>query len=318
MKKATGRYAKYSPNWFSTRTYPFFVAIMVFAIAGTLMLTLSQAATPVASYEAETGVRTGNASTLTDAAASAGSAVKFSATANPSGQPMPTTAPAGWSRVFSDDFNTNIPSGQFPQATGGRWGSYNGGYDSSGNGYYNDDLFSVSGGMLNLGLKTINGVPQSAGAAPLMSTNGNWDGMQYGRYSVRFKVDPGLKGWAAAWLLWSDNNVWTDGEIDFPEGELDGNIKGFNHCLANPRNNCSSAITQTPYASGWHTTTIEWSPNLLKFILDGTTVMTTTSNVPTASLHWVLQTETAYGAIPDPATTGNVQVDWVTMDRYAP
>jgi hypothetical protein len=51
----------------------------------------------------------------------------------------------------------------------------------------------------------------------------------YGRYSVRFKADP-LAGFKIAWLLWPDSGVWPrDGEIDFPEGELDLTIYGAAH-----------------------------------------------------------------------------------------
>ncbi len=239
-------------------------------------------------------------------------------TVTPSGQPMPTSAPSGWTRVFSDDFTTDIPSGQFPQATNGKWGVYNGFADSSGNGYYNDDVLSVADGSLNMGLKVVNGVAQSAAVSPHLKTDGSWGGMAYGRYSVRFKVDNGLSGWAAAWLLWSDTNTWPEGEIDFPEGELDGNIKGFNHCVGNPSQNCQYSFTDTPFAGDWQTATIEWKPGSLKYILNGTTVLTTTTSVPTASMHWVLQTETAYGKVPAANAAGNIKIDWVTIDKYNP
>lgn len=239
-------------------------------------------------------------------------------TTTPSGQPMPSIAPAGWSRVFSDDFTTDIPSGQFPQATNGKWGAYNGFSDSSGNGYYNDDILSVSDGSLNMGLKVVDGVAQSAAPSPHLQTGGSWGGMPYGRYAVRFKVDDGLSGWAAAWLLWSDTNTWAEGEIDFPEGELDGNIKGFNHCVGNPSQNCQYASTNTPFAGGWYTAVIEWKPGSLKYILNDSVVLNATTSVPTASMHWVLQTETAYGKIPVATANGAIKIDWVTIDSYTP
>ena len=297
------------------------IAIAVaFGITGIVLLATSRAASPTASFEAENGTRV-NATQTTDSTASGGKGVQFSAAAtstHPSGVAMPTTAPGGWTRTFDDDFTTNIPEGSFPQAVASRWGTYDGNKDSSGNGVWNDDLFSVSGGTLNVGLRFINGVPQAAAASPHIKNNGTWGGRAYGRYTVRFRVDPGLHGWAAAWLLWSDTNNWNDGEVDFPEGELDGNIKGFNHCVGNGGINCQSVQTTTPYVGGWHTTTTEWKPGSLKYILDGTTVLTATTSVPTASLHWVLQTETAYGVVPPAGASGKLQVDWITIDSYAP
>ena len=47
-------------------------------------------------------------------------------------------------------------------------------------------------------------------------------------------------------------------------------------------------------------------------MLDGQVVGQTTTRVPSSSMHWVLQTETALGgAAPSSATQGNVQIDWV-------
>lgn len=58
------------------------VAVLVFAVIGTMLLIPSQAATPTASYEAEAGTRSGNATAVSDSSASGASAVKFSATAS--------------------------------------------------------------------------------------------------------------------------------------------------------------------------------------------------------------------------------------------
>ena len=232
---------------------------------------------------------------------------------SPSGQVIPADAPAGWSRAFSDDFTTDIAAGQFPKAVSTRWATYNGFADSSKNGMYNNNILSVSGGTMNMHLHTENGKPQVSALAPLI--NGKWGGMAYGRYSVRFKIDTGLTGYAAAWLLWPDSNTWSEGEMDFPEGAFAGNINGFNHCIGNPKSNCSYALTKTPFSGAWHTTTIEWKPGSLTYILDGTPVMTTNTSVPSTKMHWVLQTETAYGKIPAATTAGNVTIDWVTIDK---
>ncbi len=71
------------------------LAVLVFGALGTWLLVGTHAATPTANFEAEAGTRSGNASVLTDAAASGGSAVKFT-----------TASSASW----PDDTNTGTPA----------------------------------------------------------------------------------------------------------------------------------------------------------------------------------------------------------------
>ena len=104
--------------------------------------------------------------------------------------------------------------------------------------------------------------------------------------------------------------------IDFPEGGLNSNIAGYNHCVGAPSSNCYANDFKTPF-TGWHTATIEWSPGKLSYILDGKTGTTTTS-IPSSPMHWVLQTETAGGGKPAADVAGHLQIDWVSVYSYAP
>ena len=64
---------------------------------------------------------------------------------------------------------------------------------------------------------------------------------------------------------------------------------------------------------------MEWTPGSLVFILDGTVIGTSTTHVPSAPMHWVLQTETQLsGGAPADSAAGHVQIDWVTAYTYAP
>lgn len=65
----------------SSRTYAI-TGVLVFAAIGTVLLVSSHAATPTASYQAEAGTLSGNASLVSDAGASGGAGVKFSSTAS--------------------------------------------------------------------------------------------------------------------------------------------------------------------------------------------------------------------------------------------
>jgi beta-glucanase (GH16 family) len=148
----------------------------------------------------------------------------------------------------------------------------------------------------------------------LTGATGPGGGLTYGRYAVRFRADP-LPRYKTAWLLWPDSERWSDGEIDFPEGNLDGRINAFMHHRGNPT--AQEAYSTTATYPTWHTAVIEWTPQSVRFLLDGQVVGndTVTQFIPNTPMHWVLQTETDTdpGRPPADSTAGNVQIDWVTV-----
>jgi beta-glucanase (GH16 family) len=230
-----------------------------------------------------------------------------------------TDANGTWHQIFTEDFDTAVPAGSFPgPAYRDKWDVYpDGRPDTSHNGtYYPSKVVSVSNGALNMYLHTelINGIAVHMVAAPVPHLPGRAGagGQAYGRYSVRFKADP-VRGYKTAWLLWPDSEVWPrDGEIDFPEGNLDGTIHAYMH-YANPAGGQAEFRTGVTYPN-WHIATIEWSPGSVTFILDGHVVGVSTSQVPFNPMHYVLQTETCLDCgPPSNAATGNVQVDWVVL-----
>lgn len=235
-----------------------------------------------------------------------------------SGVGMPTTNLPGWTLIFNDDFTTNVPLGSFPHAVSGKWGAYPEPWrDTSRNGLYAPErTVSFRDSMMDIWLRTESGVHLVA--APVPRLPGGNDQL-YGRYAVRFRADP-IDGYKTAWLLWPQSNVWPrDGEIDFPEGELDGTISAFMH-----RQNGSSGGDQDAFSTGatyrdWHTAVIEWTPSSVTFILDGRVIGRSTNRIPNTPMHWVLQTETSLSATPPaPSVQGHVQIDWVAVWRYTP
>ena len=218
----------------------------------------------------------------------------------------------GWRQTLTEDFSVDQPAGQFPGAYSSKWMSYDGFVDTSGEGDYAQRIISAHDSMLDLHLHTENGRPLAAAPVPLV--DGTWGGQTYGRFSVRLKADP-LVGYGAALLLWSDANDWNEGEIDFPESHLDQTVTAANHCPGDPMRNCYQVGTKARF-SDWHVYTINWTPHLLSFEVDGKTVGSTAEHIPTSPMHWVLQFGTA--GIPDAATEGHVLIDWATIYRYAP
>jgi hypothetical protein len=234
---------------------------------------------------------------------------------DPSGQAMPVGNLPGWTQVFSDDFTENVPVGSFPGAVSGKWSAYPDGWkDTSGNGTYEPSkVVSIGHGIMNLYLHTDNGVHMVSAPVPVIpGAPGKEGGLRYGRYAVRFRADP-VPGYKTAWLLWPDSEKWSDGEIDFPEGNLTGTFSAFMHHKGDPTQQDVFNTTAT-YAT-WHTAVIQWTPKAVTFSLDGRVIGTATdaANIPSTPMHWVLQTETQLSGGPPPSSAaGNVQIDWVT------
>ena len=232
---------------------------------------------------------------------------------SPSGQAAPRGDLAGWKQTYVEDFGTKVATGSWPGAYGSHWYAYNdGSKDTSRNGtYMPSKVLSVHDGVLDYSIRTEGG--QHLVSAPVVKDT---YGQVYGRYSVRFRSDT-LKGYKTAWLLWPDTQRWPDdGEIDFPEGNLDGTIGAFSHFA-------SSAGGQDEFGSSssfdaWHTATIEWVPGKVSFALDGKVLGSSTKDVPATAMHWVLQTETSLsGAAPATGVAGHVLVDWVALYKRA-
>jgi len=218
----------------------------------------------------------------------------------------------GWRQVFREDFTSgDVPLGSWPTQYGDRWDAYPEPWrDTSGNGVYSPErVLSVKHGVLDMYLHTEEGQPYVAAPEPKLAGS-EVRGQRYGRYSVRFRADP-VPGYKVAWLLWPDSGRRREGEIDFPEANLDGTINAFVHEADTGRGKDQFSTGKT--FAKWHIATTEWLPGRVTFILDNKVIGTSTTKIPTKPMHWVLQTETALdGPPPSPDAAGHVQVDWVT------
>ena len=236
---------------------------------------------------------------------------------DPSGLAMPVGDIPGWRQVFTDDFTKNVALGKFPAEVSSKWGDYLDGWpDTTHNGRYEPtQVVSIHNGIMNLYLHTAKGVHMVAAPYPkIPGTIGSPGGTLYGMYEVRFKAQQ-VKGYKTAWLLWPDSNNHQDGEIDFPEGNLQQNINAFlHHGNSNPK---LQNAYPTPYTYAvWHTATTIWTADAVIFMLDGKLIGESTdkSIIPDKPMHWVLQTETRTGGgPPSDAATANVEIDWVSV-----
>ncbi|MBA8990717.1 beta-glucanase (GH16 family) [Curtobacterium pusillum] len=229
---------------------------------------------------------------------------------DPSGVTMPTSDGSGWTRAFSEDFSDTTHRGGFEAAYADRFSVYHGFADTAGTGKYVSTALTAHDGVLDMRLRTTaGGTPLAGGFVPLV--DGQWGGQTSGRYSIRMKSDE-VDGYGVAVLLWSDANVWGQGEIDFPEGALGAPAWLNVHCLEAPAEKCMHQETGASLAD-WHTYTIEWTPKQMSFLIDDEVVGTTTENIPTERMHLVVQAGSLQGTPPRNAA-GSLLIDWITID----
>ena len=244
----------------------------------------------------------------------------------PSGAAMPTGNLQDFTLLFTDDFSTDAAEGTFLTKYT-RWRAYPNTYkDTSGRGTYEPRVISVANSIMTMALRYEAASGRFLCAAPEPKINGaGARGQTYGRYSVRFNVPTASRGYKTAWLLWPDSNNSAEGEIDAPEGDLDGvdTIHAYSHDVQGVHShNAFSSNTGVRYVgSGWHTMDIVWKPSGVTFFLDGRNLGTAPKlGTPVTPMHWILQSETELDrsfALPTTARA-TIQVDWVAVWKYTP
>jgi hypothetical protein len=258
---------------------------------------------------------------------------------DPSGQTVPIGDLPGWKQVFADDFQgESVSTGQFsncsssdntcsslPASTKSKWWDYPDGWrDTSGTcDYEPSQTLSISDDTLDMFIHTSSSGACMAAApiAKLPDAVDSSNGQLYGMYSVRMRSDA-VPGYLAAFLLWPDNGIWPqDGEIDFPNGELNGTVGAFLHHQGGSSGSDQDAYITSTAFTGWHTYTLEWTPNYVKFLIDGQVIgdSTNQSEIPNTPMHWVMQTESDLsGAKPAANAQGDLQIAWAAVWSYDP
>lgn len=134
----------------------------------------------------------------------------------------------------------------------------------------------------------------------------------YGRFITRMRADL-ASHYKIAILLWPWSDRWPDdGEIDFPECDLDGSSPtGFVH-HADSRGGQDVLPTRVKLTD-WHVYEINWRKTRVVLKVDGVEIGRSTTKVPSTPMRWMLQCETT--GRPDPGVEGRVQFDWVRVFR---
>jgi hypothetical protein len=259
---------------------------------------------------------------------------------NPSGVSAPVGNLAGWRQIYLEQFQHAAPTGSFgdcqwkttldtsycprlPTADRKALVSYSDGIvDTQGTGKYEaSQVLSIHNGLLDFYLHSINGTAAGAVVAPKVPSTGDHTGQQYGAYAVRFRASS-LPGYHLVFMLWADayshGAHWpVDGEMDFPEGNLNTGMNGFFHfdSSSGPSQYAFQHLGSFTY---WHTAVIEWTPDQVDYIMDGRVVARITEHIPHVPMHFLIQAETGSPTVPPPTSaSGHIQVAWVAAYKPA-
>ena len=242
---------------------------------------------------------------------------------------MPAAAPSGYSRIFTEDFNTPAPVGDFDSVYGSEFGEYNGGpipqADGSEASYAPNEVLSAANGSMYYDLHTdASGTPVTAAPQPMSQ-----QGFEYGQIAMAIRLDSetGPQNYKIAFLMWPTTGAWTN-EVDFAETQPDfGDDVSVNSLLTNNSPNFDMADgnqdTGVNLDDGrYHTFLVTWTPTALTVSIDGITKATFPASSgadPAQQMRVSLQAE---GWIPggnaaiDPSSTATVEVPYIYINQY--
>lgn len=232
-----------------------------------------------------------------------------------SGSPMPTVDPAGWTRVYEEDFTTDLGLGTFVAGSDSKLISNNpytnsikmypsGTLDTSRSGQFSPEKTAlVSNSSLRINMHMENGTPYGCAVMPVLPA-----GFKYGRIDVCMRLGS-VFGFKCNSILYPDSNNISEGAISWPFSDSIGyNLSGVLQKVGGG----TSTNTSTEGASSWHVYTMEWTAGVVKFFLDGVQVGSNlTTGVPSTPLHWILQFETSTVTPPAVMAANTVEIDWI-------
>lgn len=195
---------------------------------------------------------------------------------------------------FFVGFNSDTPTGGVSAAYPNHWQPYPDGMSSK---YYSNQISSIHNGVLDFYLH------DGMGMAGTFGTKTDAYSHQGGTFSIRMRTRDGA-GVGLATMLWPSSDSQDDGEIDFPEGSLNGTAHVYHHLL--PPNNPGKSYNGDLHVdmSEWHTYSVVWvSGKSVKYYVDDELRVTVTDNVPTSEHRFMIQTGNT--------GTGHVYIDWV-------
>lgn len=203
--------------------------------------------------------------------------------------------------IFDEDFNTDCAEGQFLNVYGSRFYAYPstgrttyGKNANTGDHYATSWISVVDGEMVIRMNRGPDGKCWGAAPFPKLQTKWPYSSMLYGRVEVKVRATTTVPGWKIAPELWPDSDVWPrDGELDWPDMSLTGNVGGFYHYMNGTSGSDQNQITVSPSKKidVPRLFVIEWKPNSLSVFLDDVLIKQYTSRVLSSPMHYIFQCE---------------------------
>jgi hypothetical protein len=230
----------------------------------------------------------------------------------------PATDPAGFTRVFTENFGTTAPSGTGTSSFLNVYANSIQPYDEVSPTYQQRALLSAHDGVLDVAMDGARGAAFAFGTAATANSRLG------GRFAMRAKAI-GAFGNGPAVMIWpsrTSDGPWSDGEIDFPESVSGpGGFQGFqdtpwiHHHQMNVDMQLAQDVNLLVSWRDWHVYSVEWylpgkgpapSTGMVIYYVDEVEVFRTTKDVPTTVHRYMMQVG-AYGS------PGNMYIDWVTV-----
>ena len=219
-----------------------------------------------------------------------------------------------WEDNFDTDGAPNPANWTYDLGAGG-WG--NGELQTYTN---NAENVIVDGGFLKITAKANGGGYSSA-----RLKSENLFEFTNGRIEVRAKLPAGIGAWPAIWMLGAnyDVNPWPScGEIDIMEqtGQDKNTTLGTLHYPGVSPGGGNSASTSVPTSTtAFHNYTVEWTPEVIKFLVDDTVYHSFVNNATTpfnSDFFMILNVAMggSLGGVVDPAfTESTMEIDYVKV-----
>jgi beta-glucanase (GH16 family) len=208
--------------------------------------------------------------------------------------PDPTTTPTFSSNFSGSSLNTSIWGTCYPWFPDPATGCQNFG-NSDELEWYLPSQDQLSGGDLNLVAQpeatqgySSSGAAKTYNCRSGMVTTYPGFNFEYGIVQVVANIPQTYGLWSAIWLL-PTSEGWPP-EIDMEEtwGPPDVQTAYTFHYADGDNDESTQASSASPLSPGWHTFTLDWTPTSLTWWLDGTEVLTTSSDIPSQSMYLLI------------------------------
>ncbi|MBF4591443.1 MULTISPECIES: glycoside hydrolase family 16 protein [unclassified Curtobacterium] len=218
-----------------------------------------------------------------------------------SGATATAATSATFKQTFAESFRTNAAAnGPFARTYANSWQPYP---DGTGGMYWSGSQISAANGVMDVKLGGAKGAAGTFG-----TPTGAW-GHKGGKFEVRAKATGGTAN-GAAFILWPTSNVWSEGEIDFPESNFEATPMLHQHSMVAGQESSATSVSTGVSWRTWHTYSVEWIPGKsVRYLVDGAVVSTVTKNVPRTAHRYMFQVGN-WGA------AGHLYIDYVRTFSY--